>query len=232
MPKEVFTVDELAKAAGMTTRTVRFYSQEKLLPLPAEFRGRVALYTNDHLEKLKLIKILKDKFVPLAHIRKVVAHPEKIGDLKKKLEIGGDTLKLLGYKPPLFSGAGLAEKSGFTPGRIVKLTEAGFLCPAETEEGPRYSANDLDILSRLKVFIDFGFAVDELGFIPSQLEHLAKTFFRLGHDKLHQTGRGRPKTQKRIESLAKAHIELVGLLYQKFLRQAIDRHHEGTSEGR
>jgi DNA-binding transcriptional MerR regulator len=63
-----FTISELADAAGTTPRTVRFYTAEGLLP-PPDSRGRFALYSTEHLDRLLLINRLKQAFQPLNAIR-------------------------------------------------------------------------------------------------------------------------------------------------------------------
>ncbi|MDP1809724.1 MAG: MerR family transcriptional regulator [Actinomycetota bacterium] len=226
MSTDFMTIDQLAKASGTTTRTIRFYAQEKLLPAPAKFNGRLALYNDEHLEKLKLIKNLKDKYVPLAHIKTIFAQPEKLAQLQKKLEIGGETFALLGYQPPALSEKNLAKKSGLTLEEITALRVTGFFYPTATERGPMYSANDLAIANLLKTFFKFGFDLRDLGFIPQVLEKMAATLFELGHDKLHNVFHGEPaEAMALINGMAKANQELISLLYQQFLRRAIDKHH-------
>ena len=63
-----FTISELAEAAATTPRTVRFYTAEGLLP-PPDSRGRFALYSTEHLDRLNLINKLKSAFQPLNAIR-------------------------------------------------------------------------------------------------------------------------------------------------------------------
>jgi DNA-binding transcriptional MerR regulator len=65
---ESFTIGELAKAAGVTPRTVRFYQSEGLLPA-AGMRGRYTVYNTEHLDRLKLIQQLKRAYLPLSTIR-------------------------------------------------------------------------------------------------------------------------------------------------------------------
>jgi len=67
-----FTVGELAAQAGVTSRTVRFYVAQGLLPPPVG-AGRAAVYTAEHLIRLKLIRLLKEEFLPLAEIRDLLA---------------------------------------------------------------------------------------------------------------------------------------------------------------
>ena len=60
-----YKLDELAAAAGVPVRTVRYYVQRGLLPPPV-FRGRDTSYDEGHLARLSLIKRLQDeRFLPL-----------------------------------------------------------------------------------------------------------------------------------------------------------------------
>jgi DNA-binding transcriptional MerR regulator len=66
-----FTIGELAQAANVTTRTVRYYVAQGLLP-PPDSSGRSASYGEEHLERLELIKLLKEEFLPLSEIKSLL----------------------------------------------------------------------------------------------------------------------------------------------------------------
>ena len=61
------TIAELAEEAEVTTRTIRYYVEQGLLPPPG--RGRIAEYTEEHLQLLGLIGRLKRHYLPLEEIR-------------------------------------------------------------------------------------------------------------------------------------------------------------------
>jgi DNA-binding transcriptional MerR regulator len=61
-------IHELAEQANVSVRTIRYYLDEGLLPQPRA-RGRYALFNSDHLERLELIRRLKDAYLPLKEIR-------------------------------------------------------------------------------------------------------------------------------------------------------------------
>lgn len=63
-----FTIDDLTAHSGVPVRTIRYYIAEGLLPGPGG-RGRAASYTEDHLLRLRLIRLLVEQRVPLAEIR-------------------------------------------------------------------------------------------------------------------------------------------------------------------
>ncbi|MEO5814493.1 MAG: MerR family transcriptional regulator [Gemmatimonadaceae bacterium] len=62
---------ELADRAGVSIRTVRYYIQQGLLHEP-EARGPGAHYTEEHLDRLLLVKRLQKEHLPLAEIRKAI----------------------------------------------------------------------------------------------------------------------------------------------------------------
>ncbi|WP_328672737.1 MerR family transcriptional regulator [Streptomyces sp. NBC_00328] len=64
------TVDELAARAGVTVRTVRFYSARGLLPPPVIGPRRVGHYSREHLARLALIEELQHQGMTLAAIER------------------------------------------------------------------------------------------------------------------------------------------------------------------
>lgn len=62
-----YKIDELARASGMSVRTVRYYVQRGLLPAAA-FRGKDTAYDHGHLVRLRAIRRLQEAFFPLEAI--------------------------------------------------------------------------------------------------------------------------------------------------------------------
>jgi DNA-binding transcriptional MerR regulator len=67
---EEFTIEDLEKHSGLSTRTLHYYMHMGLLPGP-EKRGVNATYSQEHLDRLDLILILKEMHLPLKEIRKI-----------------------------------------------------------------------------------------------------------------------------------------------------------------
>lgn len=61
-------LSELCARAGVTSRTVRYYVQQGLLPSPG--LGSAARYGQEHLDRLLLIRQLQREHLPLAEIRR------------------------------------------------------------------------------------------------------------------------------------------------------------------
>jgi len=62
------TIGELARRAGVSVRTIRYYLAEGLLPAP-ETDGRYSVFGPEYLARLKIIQRLKDAYLPLKEIR-------------------------------------------------------------------------------------------------------------------------------------------------------------------
>ncbi|MEO6350934.1 MAG: MerR family transcriptional regulator, partial [Candidatus Limnocylindrales bacterium] len=67
MPTE-YSLQDLAKLADVTPRTIRYYIVQGLVPSPTQL-GAAARYTEAHLDLLRLIKKLQVAHLPLAEIR-------------------------------------------------------------------------------------------------------------------------------------------------------------------
>jgi len=63
-----YKLEDLAKLAGVSPRTVRYYVQRGLLPAPT-FRGKDTAYGDDHLARLQAIRKLQEQYLPLDAIQ-------------------------------------------------------------------------------------------------------------------------------------------------------------------
>jgi len=82
---EPLTIDDLARQVQLPVRTIREYHTMRLLP-PPERRGRLGLYGDRHVQRLRLITRLQRRGYSLAGIR----------DLLGAWESGTDLVTLLG----------------------------------------------------------------------------------------------------------------------------------------
>jgi DNA-binding transcriptional MerR regulator len=64
-----YSLNELTEAAGVSARTVRYYIGEGLLPPPIA-AGPRSYYTDEHLDRLKLIGQMKQSYLPLREVRR------------------------------------------------------------------------------------------------------------------------------------------------------------------
>jgi DNA-binding transcriptional MerR regulator len=71
-----YRIDELAQAAGMTVRNVRVYQDRGLLPPPRR-EGRVGLYSDAHLARLRLVGGLLERGYGFTHIGELISAWER-----------------------------------------------------------------------------------------------------------------------------------------------------------
>ncbi len=79
-----YRVEEIARAAGVSVDTVRFYQSRGLLPAP-ERRGRTAIYSDRHLDRLRRIRSLNRQGLTLEAVGRVLAGPDASDGVKESL---------------------------------------------------------------------------------------------------------------------------------------------------
>jgi DNA-binding transcriptional MerR regulator len=68
----LFTIGQLARRTGLSTKTIRFYSDAGLVPETGRSHGGYRLYDVAALARLELIRTLRDLGLGLAAIREVL----------------------------------------------------------------------------------------------------------------------------------------------------------------
>ena len=163
-----FTIDELARKAGTTTRNIRAHQSRGLLS-PPRLVGRVGYYSQEHLDRLLHIAKLQERGFSLASIQ----------DLLNAQEKGLGLTEVLGLEVEL-SRPWMEETPGFVteaqlvsdfpeiaddPDLIKQGTELGVLEPADGGfriPSPRLYRVGLELVRAgfpLKVVFDMGGAL-------------------------------------------------------------------------
>ncbi|MDY6998379.1 MAG: MerR family transcriptional regulator [Actinomycetota bacterium] len=78
-----YRIDDLARLAGTTTRNIRVYRDRGLLHPPLRV-GRIALFNDTHLTRLRLITSLLDRGYNLTHVNEMLSAWEQgknVGDM-------------------------------------------------------------------------------------------------------------------------------------------------------
>ncbi len=153
-----YRVDELAARAGVSVDTVRFYQARGLLPQP-ERAGRVAWYSDSHLETLQRVRDLKEKGFTLASIRRLLA-----GDLDAADQALVAALETppSGEEPAQLSLDELAARTGVSPALLQAIEREGLLVPRETADGPMYTEQDAAAVSAGLQLLEAGLPLGEL----------------------------------------------------------------------
>jgi DNA-binding transcriptional MerR regulator len=148
-------VEDLASRAGISVDTVRFYQARQLLPPPRR-HGRVALYRQEHLERIARIRDLQAKGLTLAAIRRVLA-----GELDAADEA---LVSAMATESPeeLFDLAELAARSGIPVALLQAVEREGLLVPRVLDGVPRWSAADVEVAQQGLRLLEAGLPLPEV----------------------------------------------------------------------
>ncbi len=154
-----YRVDDLASKAGVSVDTVRFYQTRGLLPAPGR-EGRVAWYTDEHLDRLVRIRDLKDKGFTLTSIGRLLA-----GDLDPADEA---LVEAVAGTAPGEEDAGtmtreqLAERIG-VPAELLQAVERERLIVPPMRDGkPVYTEADVQAAQAGLALLEHGVPLEAL----------------------------------------------------------------------
>ncbi len=129
------SLGELAGAAGVSVRTVRYYVAEGLLPPPAA-TGPGRHYRAAHLNRLRLIGRLKAAYLPLREIRRRLAG---LDDAAVAALLGGDAGLPGGNVGVRTGNAGLPGGDRGLPGGDADALGGAGPVPADGIDAPRFA---------------------------------------------------------------------------------------------
>lgn len=140
-----YRMEELAKAAGITVRTVRFYRERGLIPPPRR-EGRIAWYDDHHLARLRTIAALLDRGHTLSGIAELAEAFENGRDVGELLGIGEPTEET----PVRLTPEELADHFAgeVTPENLAAAMDLGYL-GTDGDEIVHVSRRLLDVSSAL-----------------------------------------------------------------------------------
>jgi DNA-binding transcriptional MerR regulator len=136
--------------------TIRFYQGRGLLP-PPERRGRVAIYGEAHLERLRRIRTWQEAGLTLAVIRRLVERPERSAD-----EALLEALAAERVGERSLTRAELAAESGVPEVLLGAAVSAGLLSPLRVGDEERFSESDLEMARAGTAILAAGFPIDQL----------------------------------------------------------------------
>jgi DNA-binding transcriptional MerR regulator len=77
----LFTIGELARSTGLTVRTIRYWSDEGVLPPMARSTGGYRLYDGASVARLELIRTLRELGLGLPHVREVLSGERTVAEV-------------------------------------------------------------------------------------------------------------------------------------------------------
>jgi DNA-binding transcriptional MerR regulator len=150
-----YRVEELASAADVRVDTLRFYQARGLLPPPRR-QGRLAIYDDAHLERLRRIRELRGEGFSLAQIRRLLAPAEDADrgllEALARESIGRRTL----------SRAQLAAEAGVPEAMVRAVEAAGLVEPLVVKGEERFGESEVEMARAALALLEAGFPMQEL----------------------------------------------------------------------
>lgn len=187
-----YRMKDLCEATGLPRQAIHFYIQQGLLP-PGQKTGRnMAWYTEEHIERLRLIKKLQhEQFLPLKAIKALfdgedgVFSPRQYAFLAGVKEELAESLKTSDDRSPTLSPEDIAEKTGIDPEDVERAFELGLVGGAHSNGSLRIAAADawiFEVFGKVRAAgftPDLGFAVEDMALYQDAITKLLNDEVRL-----------------------------------------------------
>lgn len=154
-----YRVEQLAAAAEVSVDTVRYYQAQRLLP-PPHRQGRVALYGEEHVERIREVRALQRKGLTLAAVRRVIegrlgAADQDLAAAVAQVRAEEETEELLGLDE-------LAQRSGVAAPLLQAFERAGLRLGRTVDGVHRYFSADVEMVRLGLRLLDSGLPLPEL----------------------------------------------------------------------
>ncbi|NKY59846.1 MerR family transcriptional regulator [Nocardia flavorosea] len=134
-----YTIDELARAAGTTVRSLRVYHERGVLP-PPQVKGRTGYYSPEHLNRVHTISRLLDRGIKLNGIKELLKAWDRGDDLGDILGVGTLLSGADPDEPPVggteagedtIPATELQERYAVVPNGLARIVASGLYEPVD-----------------------------------------------------------------------------------------------------
>lgn len=156
-----YTITQLAELTLASVRNIRAYQEKGILPAPVK-RGRIAIYGEDHLVRLRMIQQLLTRGYSIANISEILHAHEQGHNLNQLIGLNTAVANIWTEELPLYlSLDALASRfsTAPTPQDIQYAFEVGVLEPAHNDLVKISHAGLLQLATTL---IDYKFSFRQL----------------------------------------------------------------------
>ncbi|GAA5063172.1 hypothetical protein GCM10023318_47550 [Nocardia callitridis] len=178
-----FTIDELAREAGTTVRTLRVYNERGLLPPPA-LKGRTGFYGDEHLNRVRIISRLLDRGIKLSGVRDLLEAWDRGDDLAAVLGVSASAApapkSTVTEVETTVAATDLAERYRDVPNGLARVIAVGLYEPVDATT---YRVKDPKLVDIAAQLLGAGVAqarvLDELDRLRDDCDHIARQFVDL-----------------------------------------------------
>ena len=147
-----YRVEELAETANVGVDTIRYYQRRKLLAPPGR-QGRIAVYNDSHLSRLRQIHDLADRGFTLAQIKEL-----STGNASSLLAELADR----NAADPDLDRAELARRAEVPEFIIDVVVSAGLITPSGEGAEQRFPPDAVEMLAAARTLVSSGVSFEEL----------------------------------------------------------------------
>ena len=188
---------DLCEATGLPRQAIHFYIQQGLLPSGRKTGRNMAWYTDEHIERLHLIKKLQhEQFLPLKAIKALfdgedgVFSPSQHAFLAGVKEHVAESLKTSDDRSPTQTPEEIAEKTGVDADDVERAFELGLVGGARSNGALRIAAADawvFEVFGKVRSLgftPDLGFRVEDMALYQDAITKLLNEEVRLVFSRL------------------------------------------------
>jgi DNA-binding transcriptional MerR regulator len=150
-----YRIDDLARLAGTTTRNVRVYRDRGLLPAPLRI-GRIALYNDTHLTRLRLITSMLDRGYNIAHVHEMLSAWEEGKNLGDVLGLETALVGTWAAEKPETMPRADAERRIADPGAFSRLVDMQLI----RLDGPNATITRPKLIDAFTEIGEYGMSLD------------------------------------------------------------------------
>jgi len=182
---------DLCEATGLPRQAIHFYIQQGLLPAGRKTGRNMAWYTEEHLERLRLIKKLQhERFLPLKAIKALFDGEDDVFSPRQHAFLAGvkerltESLKTSDDRSPSLTPREIADRTGIDAEDVERAFELGLVGGARTDGELRIAAADIWIFDAFGEVRALGFTPD-LGFRVEDMALYQDAITKLLNDEVH-----------------------------------------------
>ncbi|MEW5734003.1 MAG: MerR family transcriptional regulator [Thermodesulfobacteriota bacterium] len=239
--KEMLKIGELARESGFPVSTIRHYLNVGLLGAPRQKNKNMAYYGRDILDRLSLIKRLKDELLlPLGQIRNILnASPnlsleemDRFIEIRRRLETDSDLLPCTGIIPE----EEIVINLHLTREELAVMEDMGVVRPVRKGGAKFFTELDYRIIKAFSdcreagLTAEIGFPADDLIIFLQAIRDLVKIESRVFMSRVKKIA-----SADLIASLIKKGLpaveNLIGALHSKYMMEVMEDLESGLPGG-
>ncbi|KPK54495.1 MAG: hypothetical protein AMJ63_03005 [Myxococcales bacterium SG8_38_1] len=192
-----FRMKDLCEASGLPRQAIHFYIQQGLLPAGRKTGRNMAWYTDEHIERLRLIKKLQhEQFLPLKAIKALFDGEDGVFSARQHAFLAGvkdrlaESLKTSEDRRPTLTPQEIADKTGIDAVEVERAFELGLVGGARSEGELRIAAADLwifEVFGQVRALgftPELGFGVEDMALYQDAITELLNEEVRLVFSRL------------------------------------------------